>query len=453
MEKIRKTILLSLLLLTSSQAVALNLGNLQGESRREYKSPRGLSELCVIQKKWPGAVYSNSDVSKENTLCNYDFYLNVGLCPKYTSTNPAILLLEPNAQYSKEAIDASDCQIKSMKLETEAKFKQSVTCSYTPAILAYYHVSRALGNVGRVPTTVLRTMDIVTHAKLTQKANNYLSNINDPIRLSWEQVALAHKNPRMHPRLFESSLNQIYGALSDNIKKEEQYTDVSGHGDYDSRYQRFLRQKPFLRVASSQSVSQQVGTTEFTQVAQVVLQMKDVADMVLIDTLLNQQDRIGNIHYKFFWYYIDPQTNKLVRRKSDAKVKKDSVQIPEEESREMSGLQAALLKEMVLKDNDCGVTKTNMMKKIGALDKVRHFSYATYRGLLYFEQALNTPAAKDYFMTELLFAASEYKSLLKNTQEAKRILMAKCQSGDLHFDVDLETYIPGTPPPTISCAL
>lgn len=440
----QKSISFILTLLTSSSAFALNLSDLQGESRHEYRSPRGVPELCVIAKKWPGASYKTGDLEKEKTLCNYDFYLNMGICPKYTSTNPAILLLEPNAKYTKEAIDASDCNLKKLDVKTEAKFKQTITCSNTSSIVAYYHVSRALGNIGRVPTTVLRTMDIQTHAKLTQKANDYLRNVNDSIRISWQHFAEVHKFPRMYPLLFDNSQTQIFGALSDNVKDEEQYGDVSGVGDYDTRYQRFLRQAPFQRVASSQSVPQLVGSSEFTKVAQIVTQMKDVSDMVLLDTMLNQQDRIGNIHYKFYWYYINPQTTTIERSKSNAKVSNGQIKVPDEELREMAGRKAALLKEMVLKDNDCGVSKTNMMKKIGALDKVRHMSYQTYRRLLAFEQTLNTPAGKDYFMKELLFSAADYSSLLKNTQEAKRILVSKCQSSQLQFDVDLENYVAGT---------
>lgn len=446
-------VLVQIFVTFSSTAYGLNLSNLRGESRKTYRTPEGTSELCVVPKKWPGGKYSRTDLSKEADLCDYDFYSNVGLCPKLTSTNPAVLLIKPNAKYSKSQIDKSDCNLKSMKLNTDAKFKQSVTCSYTPSILSYYQISRILGNIGRVPVAVLRTMDIKTHSGLSRKALSILKDPKHPTRLSWQKFLQIHENPRFFPNVVDESSTQIFGALSDNVKHEEQYVDVSGVGDYATRYQRFLRQKPFQRVSSPLRVEQIVGSAKFANVAQTVVQMKDVADMVLLDTLLNQQDRIGNIHYKFYWYHINPQTNELERTKSHAKWSGGVIKVPDEESRFMEGRQAALLKEMILKDNDCGITKGNMMAEVGALQKVRHFSYNTYRRFLNFAQNLNTAESKAYFKEEMLFSNADFATLLANVNMAQKTLLGRCQSGDLIFDVDIENYVPGATHPNISCTL
>lgn len=438
-------------MLYSSSALALNLSDLRGDSRQEYRSPQGAPELCIVPKKLAGGRYDGGDLKKETDLCNYDFYLNVGVCPKMNSTNPAVLLVEPNDRYSKEAIDSSNCDLKKMDLATAAKFKQSLSCSYTPSILSYYQISRLLGNIGRVPPAVIRTLDIRTHAKITKKAMDLLTDPNDPIRLSWLQFGRLHKDPRFFPDVVDRSLTQIFGALSDNVKNEERYVDVSGVGPYETRYERFLRQPPFQKVSSPQSVIQIVGSAQFSVIAQTVVQMKDVSDMVLLDTLLNQQDRIGNIHYKFFWYSVNPQSNKLERTKSKAKWVKGVLSIPGDESRAMSDRQAALLKEMVLKDNDCGVAKTNMMKSVNALESIRHMSYNTYRRFLNFVQILNNPEMKTYFKEEMLFSGPDIATLFANAQKAKQILVQKCQSRELLFDVDIENYVPGAAAPTTTC--
>mgnify|MGYP003350941830 CR=1 FL=1 len=138
---------------------SVDLNQVRGASRKEFLSPAGLVEICVIPKKWSGAAFRNDDIADENEMCALDMYRNAGLCPKYSSTNPAILLIEPNAKYSKQQIDASSCQIDALDFEVEGKFKQSITCSYTPSILAYYQVSRILGNINRVPVSVIRSMD------------------------------------------------------------------------------------------------------------------------------------------------------------------------------------------------------------------------------------------------------------------------------------------------------
>jgi hypothetical protein len=448
-----KTLLL--IFASSSTAFALDLTQLQGSSRQQFTSPNGLREYCVTPRHWPGGgYYRSNDKEKENTLCGYDFYSNVGICPKYNSTNPGVLLLKPNNKYSKSSIDSSSCNVKAMDLSTEAKFKQSISCSNTSAILAYYQLSRQLGYVGRVPVAVIRTMDRNVHSQLTQKANIALRSSRDLIAQTWDLFRKAHRNPEDYPLIFDSTRSQVYGALSDNPKNEEKYTEVSGTGSYANRYQSFLLQGPFQRVASSRSVRELVGSSDFIKIAQTVTQMKDVGDMVLIDTLLNQQDRIGNIHYKFFWYSVNPQTpGQIDRAKSDTKWKNGRLIIPSEESAAMKNRKSVLVKEMLLKDNDCGVNKDNMMRKVSALEKVRHLSYLTYAQFMKFQKSLSDSSIRDYFTTELLFTRTDYASLQDNAAKARDILKSRCRAGQLRFDVDLSDYIPGAPLHSTSCEI
>lgn len=436
-------------------AQALNVDNLQGSHREGYRAPSGLTEVCVIPKHWPGAgYYQNKDVEDEVELCSYNFYANVGLCPKYSSSNPGILLLKATDKYSKSAIDSSSCNVDAMNLKTEAKFKQSISCSNTSSILAYYQLSRLLGNIGRVPVAVIRTMDIRTHSALSAKANNRLRGSREDIARTWANFAEVHRRPASYPSIVDTSLTQIYGALSENPKNEEKYSEINGVGSYDTRYARFQQQKPFLRVASSKSVGEMLGTTEFTKVAQVVTQMKDIGDMILIDTLLNQQDRIGNIHYKFYWYVLGKDTpSQIMRVKSGAKWKDDQLILPKEEKTAMTGRTAVLLKEMLLKDNDCGVTKDNMMRKYSVLEKVRHMSHLTYSLFMAFERTLDNPAIRDYFMRELLYSGSQYESLEANAAKARDILISRCRAGQLRFDLDLVDYVSGKPIPQRSCEI
>lgn len=450
MREVSAVLILSLLFFHLS-AEAFNLGQLQGGIRQEFISPNNLHELCVVPKKWVNGDYSKGDIKKETEMCNTNFYTDVGICPKYSSTNPAVLTIKPTSKYSKDAINASHCDIDKLNLSSEAKFKQTITCSSAASILAYYQVSRALGDINRVPVSVIRTMDAGIHKKLADKAVAYLKGSGRYTEITWQLMQKVHANPANYPTVVDETHTQIFGALVDNIKKEEKYTEVSGKGSYDTRYSRFLKQPPFLRVANANKVTDIVGSSEFAKVAQTVVQMKDVSDMILLDTLLNQQDRIGNIHYKFVWFYVDPSTQKLEKKKSDAKLENEQIVVPPDEIAEMTGKPAALVKEMTLKDNDCGVTKTNMMKKFQVLDKVRHMSYRTYRKFLAFEQSLSLPEAKSYFTKELLFTDSDFRYLKRNAQAAKQLLKSRCESKQLQFDVDLELYIPGAPAWNTQC--
>lgn len=446
---------LVLFVLSPLFAHALNINDLQGSHEEQFHSPSGVTEVCVIPKHWPaGGYYRSNDSQDEVELCSYNFYANIGLCPKYNSSNPGILLIKPNEKYTKSAIDASNCNVDAMDLKTEAKFKQSISCSNTSSILAYYQLSRLLGDIGRVPVSVIRTMDIKTHSALSQKANDRLRGSREDIAATWARFAEVHRRPASYPSIVDSSQTQIYGALSENPKNEEKYTEISGIGSYDTRYARFLQQRPFLRVASSKSVAEILGTTDFTKVAQAVTQMKDVADMVLLDTILNQQDRIGNIHYKFYWYAVSRENpSQIMRVKSAAKWKNDQLIVPKEENAAMSGRTAVLLKEMILKDNDCGIEKDNMMRKISALEKVRHMSHLTYSLFMAFQRTLDNPATRDYFMRELLLSGPQYESVKANALKARDILKARCRAGQLRFDLDLVDYLSGRPIPQRSCEM
>lgn len=426
----------------------------QDSERKEItlRSPRGLAESCIIPKKSELGTYSLKDVEKENRLCSYDFYTNMGVCPKYNSTNPGILLINPTDKFSKQAIDASNCDVKKMDLPTEAKFKQSISCSYTPAILAYYQLSRILGDIGQVPVSVFRTMDISIHKQLTDKAIHYLAGGTTQIARTWLQFAQVHRSPSQYPKIVDPSQNFIYGALSDNVKGEEQYIDVSGRGPYESRYERFLTQPPYRKLTDPRPVSQMLSSQDFVQVAPTVVQLKDVSDMILLDFILSQQDRIGNIHYKYYWYYLNPQNSQhILRKKSKASIKKDVLIVPENETAEMAGKQAVLLKQMILRDNDCGIINSNMMRKHGALEGVRHFSPQTYQKFMALAKQLEKSDSDDYLKNELFFTEMDIKKVKDNVARAKQILVSKCRSGELHFDLDLTSYTPGGRIPQVAC--
>lgn len=442
--------------LVTSQAFALDVRDLKGESSKSYYSPGGIEEKCVIPQKWASGFYSDKDRKQEGKLCGHDFYSNIGLCPKYNSTNPGVLLIEPTDKYSREAINNSSCDTDKLGFKTDSKFKQSVSCSYAPSIISYYHFSRLLGGAGRVPVSVIRTMDIKTHGQLTQKANKaFLSGVIDQ---TWKNFLDVHSNPGRYPKVIDESRRQIYGALVANVKGEYIYSEVNGFGDYDTRYARFMKQRPFLNVASTDSVVKLTGSKEFLKVAPTVVQMKDVSDMILLDTLLNQQDRIGNIHFKYVWYYQDASApGSWVTEKSDAKVVIDKATrkrlnvVPPEEQAAMAAKKAVLVKEMYLKDNDCGVAKENMMRAHSAIEKVRHMSYKTYSRFMGLSKVMHLPATRDYLMREYLFEEKDYDRVLANSNKAREVLYKNCKAGLLKFDVDLEDYVEGAVVTAKSC--
>lgn len=451
----KKTLLPFSLLILSLPALALDVRDLRGSKITHTKSYRGVEESCVIPHRLAGGEYKKGDFEKEQSLCEYDFYSTVALCPKYNSTNPGILITElAKTNMTKQQIESSNCDLKGMHLKTAAKFKQSTSCSYTPSILGYYHISRALGGALKVPVAVLRTMDAEYHKHLSEKANAKLKKSSSVIAATWNQYANIHSRPRNYPEVFDASLTQIYGALSYNVKGETIYTEVSGTGSYDTRYQRFLKQRPFLNLTDARDVRAIVGSSSFQALAPTVVQMKDVSDMIIMDTILAQQDRIGNIHFKPAWYILDStKKDGIDVQKSDAEYERGTFEVPMKEKSAMAGKTAVLVKEMVLKDNDCGVAKTNYMREIGALEKIRHVSYQTYQKLAALSRNFAKPETREFFQKELLFSDRDYENTAFLARKVMNTLKQKCLSKQLRFDLDIEEYVPGAVAAAKSCEI
>ncbi len=481
-----KPILSLVISISAIPSLAFNVNSVTGKVVAKYPHDKG--GLCIIPNQ--DILTSNElvkvksgDLEDEAKLCAMSFIPGVnlsvptgsaeldaalsappvmGLKPKLNSTNPGVLVTEADGS-------------------TEAKFKQSITCSYAPAALASYHVSRILGNVGRTPVAVARTMDKAQHYQIALGALQALAG--DPSQLiykTWTQFKKAHEQTNLDKKIFDDSGKWVYGALSKNVKKEYKYTVVSGVGAYDTRYQRFMQQSPFnQRVADIRGVleiaqAEQGGHIDVLKLAPVLVQMKDVSDMVLLDTLLNQDDRIGNIHLKLKWYTRqadgtivdekpkdDADNNEI--QKIEAKLKTfGSKQHPGNSSEDQlaslsslrNGEDAIVVREMVLKDNDCGGDvdkRTNQMRANSVLEAVRHMSPDTYSRFMDFakfaESAEASGEAKAFFRDTVFYRSEDIgsygsvgKTLMANITKAKQILIKNCNDGKLKLDLDTDIF-------------
>jgi hypothetical protein len=62
-----------------------------------------------------------------------------------------------------------------------------------------------------------------------------------------------------------------------------------------------------LRASVSRALEQLpqgAGRSFAAENVQKIVQLKDAADLIVIDTLMNQQDRFGDIHYLATYYYV-----------------------------------------------------------------------------------------------------------------------------------------------------
>lgn len=431
----------------------------RGEKMIKYKTPNNREELCVLPQHSGLGKYTKEDLKIEQELCSYDFHglsqdnnaKEMVTCAKSNSTNPGVLIMDVPKQMSKDEFEKNHCFKKSDLSKTRAKFKQTVTCSYTPSLLTYYHFSRYLDGAGRVPVAVLRTMEKEKHLDVVKSGLAGTQQAGGVIHGGWKTLAARHQNPLAENKTFDLTGQFIFGALQDKTTDEAVYNEINGGGEYEKRYENFVKKDFYQTLKDTRNIFDILGTNEFEKVAQKILMLKDATDLILIDTLLTQNDRMYNLHYKWAWLWREDGEIKIKIAKADLDKNKNvqftsAKELEEKAKYEAKG--AMLVKQMVLKDNDCGVNAArygNKMNKVHALAGIRRMSGRTYTALMKLNQQIHTPEMGEYLKNETLMNDHDLKVIRSNVSAAAADLSAKCRNGILKLDLDLESYFAQNP--------
>ncbi|MCO5144425.1 MAG: hypothetical protein M9962_15205 [Oligoflexia bacterium] len=401
----------------------------RGESLVWFNIPGKASEVCVIPKHLPGAKFSKKDLKREQELCSLEVGVNIAACPKINSSNPGVDFYLPPKGMSLEELTRKDCQVEGAK--KEAKYKLSTSCSYTPSIVAYYHLSRILGDVANVPPVVLRTMDLDRHIVLGRRALE-ITKSGSLINQTWSglySALVAGSGSKRKDLLFTDNFDQSYGALSRNPKGEEFYKEMFNGGT--NREETFKAKNVIYRALTNPATK--VGT-EFNQKnVQSMQQLKDAGEMIILDTILGQQDRFGNIHAEIKYFYLENKDGKISVESND---KLD--EIPEQ-YRSM----AVKAKELVLKDNDCGVAKEHRVKAAGLHKEISHIDPKTYKRVLELNKVADSEETKRYFTKGMLFTEADWKKVRQNLSEVAALLQDRCRAGKLKLDLNLDEHFGG----------
>ena len=436
-------------------------GSLHREAERGVKMinfpvPGGRpDEICVIPKHLPFAKYRGKDGAKdiadEKKLASYDFYKSgpaesgvVAPLPKRTSTSAAVDIYElPAGTTRPQELTASYGLSLEKAGKCVAKFKQTdnkFTTTSSAAILGYYHVARALGDICEIKPAVLRTMDIEQHKKVVRLASEM--GVHGTIAKSWGLFSQYYANPKgsgVAHDLFTSDFTQIYGALLENTTGEDSYsewlsagTDLSGT-------------RAFQRMADSRPAAAILGSKAFTQSnVQSLVAMRDMSELILLDYLLAQSDRLtgGNISDYNFAYYLDGGKVKSTKASKAA-------EIP-------AGAPQWIVKKLTIKDTDAGLLNTNVFEQKGYLSRIHHLHPGTYDGLQTFAQKWSSdPTVKQFFHRECAFSNSQVARLEKYLLNAAATLRSRKDGGTLLLDLDLDDYFQGAdstptaPPPIV----
>src|SRR6516162_11073272 len=295
---------------------SLNRSAPRGVEVVKFAVPGGRpDEICVIPQHLSFAKYRADDTEAEKELARYDFYKPgdtpddgaVAVCPKNKSTSAAVELFEiPQGSSKPTEQTASYCTSIRKTSKDLAKFKQTdnvFTTTSTAAILGYYHVSRVLGDVCEIQPAILRTMDIQQHKKVVRLAADL--GIGGTVRKSWNLFDKYYANPKassVAASLFTSDFQQIYGALLKNTRGEEPYVEWLRAGSNLSSV------RAFRNMADSRPVAKILGSSQFTPTnVQALVGMRDMSELILLDYLLAQSDRLtgGNISDYNVVYYLN----------------------------------------------------------------------------------------------------------------------------------------------------
>lgn len=458
-----------------------------------YKSPKGISEKCVILPKMPGAKYSSGDIADEADYCSLNFYeASTGLCPKTWSTSPGTIVykIDP-AQISQENFESKYCSDQKSEqpyiLNKVGTFKQTMngaetSGTFSTSSLLYYHFSRYFKANANIPISVYREMDKNEHLKRVTQSGRALTG-SGMIGAGWDTLFKAENSPDSYSpvhELFTKGKDKIYGVIVRG-KGEPYGAEVNGirtnWGTADN--EDFQRTPAFEALKNSAGIAEAINSTLKTYVSSVIpalrarssastvqndittlvslvpgikgqqlaFWMKEISDIVLFDYILNQQDRIGNIDYIWKWTYLDTATGTLKDRAvKDAKFKHlprsklSSIPVPAD----LAALNPVLLQRTQLGDNDAGgrVEYANFAKATKMLEKFRHMSPMTYNKLIALNKDLkNKGEIYNYIQSNFpLSDQGQIPQIVSNTALATGILQGLCNSGKLKFDLRPEVY-------------
>jgi hypothetical protein len=447
---------------------------------KTFVSPNGVRESCVALAKLPMGAYKASDAEEELRLCSLDFYNNsVALCPKTWSTSPGTMIQSfQGLASSSAAAEASLCK-NGTPMKTLSKFKQTMnqqgtSGTFSGSSIMYYHLSRALDTSVTVPIAVYRSMDKAAHnSRVTAKAHpaaNARMNI-----AGWDWIRRSEASPEVYrptSDLFTADHKQIYGVLlkdsGERYGMEVNGTRASGWGD--GQNFDFQKTPGFMALKTNQPLVDAINTgysnavkdgamakafaSGRPSVPQMVLWMNELSEIALMDFIFSQQDRVGNVDYKWYWTYVDSATGEVKaekvddeRLKSISRLSMSKIPVPAA----LAGKNAILVQKTSIGDNDAGglVQYANFARRTGMLDGVAgktnpmyHFNKDTYSRLI--RLARDFKARGENYQTlerEIRIAGyndagdKRFAQLINNTVRAADLLEANCKSGVLKLDL------------------
>ncbi len=429
--------------------------------KTKYISPSGITEQAIALDEIPDGTYTFKDRKKEDRFLAIDFYeQSITLTPKTWSTSPATMIRDisqvdgsSQSAYENQALGKTVAST----VKKVAKFKQSMNQSgtsgtFSTASLLYYHFSCYFDTVTKVPTAIYREMDRKIHCKRVTEFGRKRTS-RGMIAKGWEHLYRAEKTPNSYQpmnELFTPERDKIYGVLL-NGKGTRYGAEINGarkRGWGSPQNEEFQETAPYFALRSDKPLLEAINEGKrrmdrTVRIAsgdpspfQMIYWMRELTEIVLLDYIFSQQDRVGNIDYRWAWYWIEAGMVKKQWYESKQSRKRMRSQSPPATIRQFSPV---LIQRTCLNDNDAGgrVPYANFAKKTGMLQKLRHISAKTYTKLIQLDQDLQSQGAIYRYIEEnFILDAGQRRQIVKNTHLAADILKDTHEIGKLRFDLD-----------------
>jgi hypothetical protein len=170
---------------------------------------------------------------------------------------------------------------------------------------------------------------------------------------------------------------------------------------------------------------------------QMMFWMTELSDILLLDYILDQQDRHG---HRLSCRRINISGVESIRVASGTGRPVKSVETPTEVK---NSSRSFLIQKIQINDNDAGGRRyTNFTKKFGLLEKIHHLSPVTYRQLIRLAADFQIKGPLYRYFQDTFDLHDVYSATIaQNVIQAALILKQICNGGSMKFDLRPESYL------------
>ena len=426
-----------------------------------HPSPGGVDETCQLLPQFPFVPadvvadpdtmrwYRDADRDDIAALCALDLYeptATTGVCPKLIWSTPALEIYDLSTAarsgkaLGKAAFEAKQCSARKRRAPKIAKFKAPVYDQESQSALAYFHLSRLLGSSNVVVPVTFRTVDRRRFQGWAADALRFLQAVDDPItpRGGWYRVRNRYRKPASK----DAALDVVWGALAKNPRGEEGHEAFERHPishNYIGAAGAYRATAYYKLVASRKPIGATLRfdpakPRDYHATLQALTFAQDFTHLVILDHLLKQRDRSGNIHQRTFTHFVD-----------DAGYLRWQKSAPEGSGATVT------LDRLLLKDNDDGlkwnaergINTTLLIPDLRHLDSIMFARVQWLAGLL--ADAVTEPQVHAYFTDAAHVSDEVYAKIRERVIDLAARFAKAYAAGTLVLDLDLEAVIAAAP--------